>query len=171
MLRGRHQAERLPCYWFIKIQIETFSFEPPLVFPRKVRLRILSMDCSTLTSRTQLASSKEIAQTCSHVLLDFPKSFTGGGNKMRQHSLQRVLQAKLLWPWPKGEYDCCCPLIQPFSTRYLTPPATSTAVERLFSAAGLIMDSKRNKLSPTFVDKLLFLREAHLLGICKLDWK
>ena len=90
---------------------------------------------------------------------------------MRQHSLHRVLQAKLLWPWPKGEYDCCCPLIQPFSTRYLTPPATSTAVERLFSAAGLIMDAKRNKLSPTFVDKLLFLREAHLLGICKLDWK
>ena len=31
------------------------------------------MDCSTLTSRTQLASSKEIAQTCSHVLLDSPK--------------------------------------------------------------------------------------------------
>ena len=56
-------------------------------------------------------------------------------------------------------------------TRYLTPPATSTAVERLFSAAGLIMDAKRNKLSPAFVDKLLFLREAHLLGICKLDWK
>ena len=63
------------------------------------------------------------------------------------------------------------PLIQSFITRYLTPPATSTAVERLFSAAGLIMDAKRNKLSPAFVDKLLFLREAHLLGICKLDWK
>ena len=45
-------------------------------------------------------------------------------------------------------------------TRYLTPPATSTAVERLFSAAGLIMDAKRNKLSPAFVDKLLFLHEA-----------
>jgi len=55
--------------------------------------------------------------------------------------------------------------------RYLTPPATSTAVERLFSAAGLIMDSKRNKLCPTFVDKLLFLREAHLLGVCQLSWK
>ena len=63
------------------------------------------------------------------------------------------------------------PLIQSFITRYLTPPATSMAVERLFSAAGLIMDAKRNKLSPAFVDKLLFLREAHLLGICKLDWK
>ena len=57
------------------------------------------------------------------------------------------------------------------SYRYLTPPSTSTAVERLFSAAGLIMESKRNKLSPQFVDKLLFLREAYLLGLCDLAWK
>ena len=63
------------------------------------------------------------------------------------------------------------PLNQFFSIRYLTPPATSTAVERLFSAAGLIMEAKRNRLCPKFVDKLLFLREAHLLGICKLDWQ
>ena len=33
------------------------------------------------------------------------------------------------------------------------------------------MDAKRNRLSPAFVDKLLFLSEAHLLGICSLDWK
>ena len=42
-----------------------------------------------------------------------------------------------------------CILITNFPChRYLTPPSTSTAVERLFSAAGLIMESKRNKLSP-----------------------
>ena len=58
-----------------------------------------------------------------------------------------------------------------FSLRYLTPPATSTAVERLFSAAGMIMEAKRNKLAPKYVDKLLFLREAYLLGICQLKWK
>ena len=55
--------------------------------------------------------------------------------------------------------------------RYLTPPATSTAVERLFSAAGMIMEARRNKLSPKYVDKLLFLREAYLLGICEMNWK
>ena len=33
------------------------------------------------------------------------------------------------------------------------------------------MESKRNKLSPVFVDKLLFLREAYLLGLCDLAWK
>ena len=42
---------------------------------------------------------------------------------------------------------------KPFSNRYLTPSATSTAVERLFSAAGMIMEAKRNKLSPMYVDK------------------
>ena len=57
------------------------------------------------------------------------------------------------------------------SSRYLTPPATSTAVERLFSAAGMILESKRNKLAPEFVDKILFLREAFLLGICQMSWK
>ena len=30
---------------------------------------------------------------------------------------------------------------------------------------------ERNKLCPSFVDKLLFLREAHLLGVCHLSWK
>ena len=44
-------------------------------------------------------------------------------------------------------------LQKPFSNRYLTPSATSTAVERLFSAAGMIMEAKRNKLSPMYVDK------------------
>ena len=57
------------------------------------------------------------------------------------------------------------------SFRYLTPPATSTAVERLFSAAGMILESMRNKLAPEFVDKILFLREAFLLGICQMSWK
>ena len=55
--------------------------------------------------------------------------------------------------------------------RYLTAPATSTAVERLFSAAGLILDAKRSKLDPSWVDHILFLREAFLLGTCKLEWE
>ena len=55
--------------------------------------------------------------------------------------------------------------------RYLTAPATSTAVERLFSAAGLILDAKRSKLDPAWVDHILFLREAFLLGTCKLEWE
>ena len=23
----------------------------------------------------------------------------------------RSSKAKLLWPWPRGEYDCCCPFL------------------------------------------------------------
>ena len=44
------------------------------------------------------------------------------------------------------------------------------AVERLFSAAGLILEAKRSKLDPAWVDHILFLREAFLLGTCKLEW-
>ena len=80
--------------------------------------------------------------------------------EVKQGSSSFSEQGELLWDlFFIFLYFCCL------------DPATSTAVERLFSAAGLIMHSKRNKLSPAFVDKLLFLCEAHLLGICKLDWK
>ena len=145
-----------------------FSLEPLWAFPRQLKWRIWSMVSSTLTYRTLLASS--------------------GGSRMRRPILPRVLQANsccscqevnmgrttkensgCIWGLPVGGGSF--PLNQFFSIRYLTPPATSTAVERLFSAAGLIMEAKRNRLCPEFVDKFLFLREAHLLGICKLDWQ
>ena len=47
----------------------------------------------------------------------------------------------------------------------------AAAVERLCSAAGLIPDAKRSKLDPAWVDHILFLREAFLLGTCKLEWE
>ena len=43
--------------------------------------------------------------------------------------------------------------------KYLTPPPTSTDIERLFSVAGLILTDKRAKLLPENADKLLFLKE------------
>ena len=43
--------------------------------------------------------------------------------------------------------------------KYLTPPPTSTDVERLFSVAGNILTAERNRLLPESVDKLLFLKE------------
>ena len=43
--------------------------------------------------------------------------------------------------------------------KYLTPPPTSTDVERLFSVAGNILTAERNRLLPENVDKLLFLKE------------
>ena len=43
--------------------------------------------------------------------------------------------------------------------KYLTPPPTSTDVERLFSTAGNILSPERNCLRPHNVEKLLFCRE------------
>ena len=54
--------------------------------------------------------------------------------------------------------------------KYLTPPPTSTAVERLFSSAGLILDDRRSKLLPETVEKLLFLRSNIAEANFSLDW-
>ena len=72
---------------------------------------------------------------------------------------------------PKADYWKHFKVVGVVAYRYLTAPATSTAVERLFSAAGLILDAKRSKLDPAWVDHILFLREAFLLGTCKLEWE
>ena len=42
---------------------------------------------------------------------------------------------------------------------YLTPPPTTTDVERLFSTAGDIVTDERNRLLPANTEKLLFCRE------------
>ncbi|XP_065658592.1 zinc finger BED domain-containing protein 4-like [Hydra vulgaris] len=43
--------------------------------------------------------------------------------------------------------------------KFLTPPPTSTDVERLFSTAGDILTNERNRLLPENLEKLLFCRE------------
>jgi hypothetical protein len=43
--------------------------------------------------------------------------------------------------------------------QFLTPPPTSTDIERLFSVAGNILTDERNRLLPVNVAKLLFMRE------------
>ena len=51
--------------------------------------------------------------------------------------------------------------------RFLTPPATTVDVERLFSTAGSILTDKRNRLKGDNLEKLLFCRET----LAKLDFK
>ena len=45
------------------------------------------------------------------------------------------------------------------ANRFLTPPPTSTEVERLFSTAGDILSNERNRLLPENIEKILFCRE------------
>ena len=42
---------------------------------------------------------------------------------------------------------------------YLTPPPTTTDMERLFSTAGDIITKEWNRLLPATAERLLFLRE------------
>ena len=54
--------------------------------------------------------------------------------------------------------------------KYLTPPPTSTNVERLLSYAGLIADEKRGRLQPERLEKILFVRENLAMLGFKLVW-
>ena len=53
--------------------------------------------------------------------------------------------------------------------KFLTPPATSTLTERLFSHAGNIRD-RRESMKPETLEKLLFLGENLKLNNFALDW-
>ena len=54
--------------------------------------------------------------------------------------------------------------------RHLTPPPSSTNIERLFSYAGLLLTKKRGSMLPERVDQTLFLRENLLLLALRLEW-
>ena len=54
--------------------------------------------------------------------------------------------------------------------RVLTPPATSTAVEQLFSRAGLLLEEHRSSMDPDRVNRMLFNRENFLLNNFEMEF-
>ena len=56
------------------------------------------------------------------------------------------------WHQHKGLY----PKLHALALKYLIKPGTSTASERVFSTAGLILDDRRSKLTDAHVDMLIF---------------
>ena len=54
--------------------------------------------------------------------------------------------------------------------RHLTPPPSSTNVERLFSYEGLVATDHRSSLSGEKLDQILFLRENALMANFNLGW-
>ena len=50
------------------------------------------------------------------------------------------------------------PLLQQLAKRYLSVPATSAPIERVFSTAGKILKQDRNRLLPQNFERLLFLK-------------
>ena len=55
--------------------------------------------------------------------------------------------------------------------RHLTPPPSSTNVERLFSIGGLTATDHRAALAGEKLDQILFLRENALMAHFKLGWE
>ena len=59
----------------------------------------------------------------------------------------------------------------PLTRRHLTPPTSSTNVERLFSVGGLTATDHRASLSGEKLDQILFLRENALMANFNLGWQ
>ena len=54
--------------------------------------------------------------------------------------------------------------------QHLTPPPSSTNVERLFSYGGLVATDHRSTLSGEKLDQILFVRENALMANFDLGW-
>ena len=87
-------------------------------------------------------------------------------SKMSEEVLSEFLNSPMasqcLEFWKKFEKNSTCKVklaLTKVAKKYLTPPPTSTDVERLFSTAGDILSNERNRLLPENLEKLLFCRE------------
>lgn len=65
-------------------------------------------------------------------------------------------QAPLEW-WKRNEHRY--PELSRVAKAYLSVPATSVPAERIFSAAGVLVNRLRTRLLPAHVDMLLFLNK------------
>ena len=95
-------------------------------------------------------------------------------SERKQHELENIIQTTvdkyfvapimerksdsdslLWWKERKALYSDC--ILPELARKYLSAPPSSVFSERMFSQAGNIYTSKRNRLSPTLADQLLFL--------------
>ena len=70
----------------------------------------------------------------------------------------------------KGVVCCDVSYVYEIECRHLTPPPSSTNVERLFSYGGLVATDHRASLSGEKLDQILFLRENALMANFDLGW-
>lgn len=80
-------------------------------------------------------------------------------NEIESYGKEETIQkdsCPLEW-WKQNSFRY--PVLSKIAIRYLCIPATSTASERVFSAAGNIVSAKRSCLKPENVNKLVFLTQ------------
>ena len=100
-------------------------------------------------------------------------SNSGMASYMRSKHGGQALQVVLFWKHyeeSSSPNDKARQALLRVVRRHLTPPPSSTNVERLFSYGGLVATDHRSSLSPEKIDQILFLRENALMANFDLGW-
>ena len=77
-------------------------------------------------------------------------------NRYKSEESIDIDEKPLMW-WKMRK--CQYTLMSNLAKRYFCIPATSVRSEEIFSVAGNVLNEKRNRLLPEYVDKLVFLHE------------
>lgn len=87
------------------------------------------------------------------------KSITEEINEyLKAQIVDKSTNALLFWRVNKNSY----PILGKLAKTYLSAPASSGSVERMFSLAGSIGRARRNRISVTTLEKLLMFKEWRL---------
>ena len=106
-----------------------------------------SMMQNIITQSQNTRSKNQTSKLAKEVLNEYLESPTSSCclEFWKEYEVKTTLKAKLV--------------LAKVPKRFLTPPPTSTEVERLFSTAGDILSNERNRLLPENMEKILFCRE------------
>lgn len=89
-------------------------------------------------------------------------------NELMSYLLEKMdPHVKPLEWWRKNELKF--PTIAHVARRVLSVPATSVPSERIFSAAGLLINKLRNRLSSSLVDNIIFLNKNKVQHLCEIE--
>ena len=112
-------------------------------------------------------NDSKILKCFSEILQESGASIVGdvGDTEVDQYLKEPLIQFhranSYLW-WKNNTHRF--PQLSKLARRYLAPPPTSVASERLFSTAGDIYDEKRNCLAPERAEALLFVKKKLFIG-------
>ena len=110
-------------------------------------------------TRTDEPSAKRSRVECALDFLDFtsPEKCGSDDEELKSYLCEKTSSDNTLTWWKERESKY--PRISHIAKRVLAIPATSVPSERIFSAAGLLVNKLRTRLSCDLVDNIIFLNK------------